>query len=50
MTKLFWRAFAKGTRARSTNCSGMYQGKIFNLAMSILKNESDREEAAQTCS
>jgi len=24
-----------------------YQGKIFNLAMSILKNESDAEEAAQ---
>ena len=26
---------------------GRYQGKIFNLAMSILKNESDAEEAAQ---
>ena len=25
----------------------LYQGKIFNLAMSILKNESDAEEAAQ---
>ncbi|MEW6721400.1 MAG: sigma-70 family RNA polymerase sigma factor [Thermodesulfobacteriota bacterium] len=25
----------------------MYQGKIFNLAMSILKNESDAEEATQ---
>ena len=24
-----------------------YQGKIFNLAMSILKNESDAEEATQ---
>jgi RNA polymerase sigma-70 factor (ECF subfamily) len=25
----------------------LYQGKIYNLAMSILKNESDAEEAAQ---
>ncbi len=25
----------------------LYQGKIFNLAMSILKNESDAEEASQ---
>ena len=25
----------------------LYQGKIFNLAMSILKNQSDAEEAAQ---
>ena len=25
----------------------LYQGKIFNLAMSILKNESDAEEAAE---
>jgi len=28
----------------------LFQGKIFNLAMSILKNESDAEKPPRTCS
>ena len=40
-----------GLRAGSSSAVdellGLYQGKIFNLAMSILKNESDAEEATQ---
>ena len=36
-----------GTSSAVDELLGLYQGKIFNLAMSILKNESDAEEAAQ---
>ncbi len=37
----------KGTPGAVEDLLRQYQGKIFNLAMSILKNESDAEEAAQ---
>src|SRR5512141_2668900 len=37
----------KGTPGAVDEPLRLYQGKIFNLAMSILKNESDAEEAAQ---
>ena len=37
----------KGTPGSVDELLRLYQGKIFNLAMSILKNESDAEEAAQ---
>ncbi|HEX8042936.1 RNA polymerase sigma factor, partial [Candidatus Deferrimicrobium sp.] len=37
----------KGTPGAVDELLRQYQGKIFNLAMSILKNESDAEEAAQ---
>jgi RNA polymerase sigma-70 factor (ECF subfamily) len=37
----------KGTPGAVEDLLHQYQGKIFNLAMSILKNESDAEEAAQ---
>ena len=37
----------KGTPGAVEDLLQQYQGKIFNLAMSILKNESDAEEAAQ---
>ena len=36
-----------GTPSAVDELLRQYQGKIFNLAMSILKNESDAEEAAQ---
>jgi RNA polymerase sigma-70 factor (ECF subfamily) len=37
----------RGTPGAVDDLLHQYQGKIFNLAMSILKNESDAEEAAQ---
>ena len=37
----------KGTLGAVDELLRLYQGKIFNLAMSILKNESDAEEATQ---
>jgi RNA polymerase sigma-70 factor, ECF subfamily len=37
----------RGTPGAVDDLLRQYQGKIFNLAMSILKNESDAEEAAQ---
>jgi RNA polymerase sigma-70 factor (ECF subfamily) len=37
----------KGAPGAVEELLGRYQGKIFNLAMSILKNESDAEEASQ---
>jgi len=44
-------ALLEGLRAGASSAVDellrLYQGKIFNLAMSILKNESDAEEAAQ---
>lgn len=37
----------KGAPGAVAELFRLYQGKIFNLAMSILKNESDAEEATQ---
>jgi RNA polymerase sigma-70 factor (ECF subfamily) len=37
----------KGSPEAVNELLRLFQGKIFNLAMSILKNESDAEEAAQ---
>jgi RNA polymerase sigma-70 factor (ECF subfamily) len=37
----------KGAPEAVTELLRLFQGKIFNLAMSILKNESDAEEATQ---
>ena len=37
----------KGSPEAVTELLRLFQGKIFNLAMSILKNESDAEEATQ---
>ncbi len=37
----------KGTPGAVEELLHLFQGKIFNLAMSILKNESDAEEATQ---
>jgi len=37
----------KGASGRGRRAAPPVPGKIFNLAMSILKNESDAEEAAQ---